>query len=267
MESSAVRASKNDFGGTIAYLVILSLFPSRGNAQDVILDIPAIAAKSIPEVVAALGEPDSRGSIRSDGRDLPQLVFLDGDLEIAFVNGRADWITLYRAISMRKESLRLLNLPVRDPSFQRRSFAIDWRNGAVPGTREVNIFAAYVCDHYHKSVVWPDGQTTDQFGVTMTKFVRTMIAVLPLLILGPVASACGDVSGPCCRVCTVGKACGDSCIAMDKQCSAGSGCACNASASVTGPAGEMPINLSPWTGPSQDSVIVDSRPVVSNDRN
>ncbi len=43
----------------------------------------------------------------------------------------------------------------------------------------------------------------------------------------PLATACKNSSGPCCKVCTTGKACGNSCIASTDTCTQPPGCACN----------------------------------------
>ena len=113
-------------------------------AQDVVLDIPAIAGKSQDEVAEVLGSPSGRETTRHEGKELPKVLYRNGDVEVVYVDGKADWITLYNPLPLRQASLARLNLPVREPTFARRGLVMRWENGRIPGVQAVYLFRDYV---------------------------------------------------------------------------------------------------------------------------
>ena len=114
------------------------------SAQEVVLDIPAIAGKSEDEVAAVLGSPSGRETTQHQGKALPKVLYRNGDVEVVYVNGKADWITLYKAFPLRQSSLAQLNLPIREPTFTRQGFVMRWEGGRVPGVQAVYFFRDYV---------------------------------------------------------------------------------------------------------------------------
>jgi hypothetical protein len=113
-------------------------------AQDVVLDVPAIAGKSQEEVAAILGSPSARETTQHGGKSLPMILYRNGDVEIVYVNGKADWITLYTRLPMQQSSLKRLNLPVGEPTWARQSVVMRWENNRIAGVRAVYIFPDYV---------------------------------------------------------------------------------------------------------------------------
>jgi len=135
----------------LAILAIAQLGPGALLAQEVVLDVPAIAGKSQDEVAAVLGAPSGRQTTRHSGTTLPMILYRNGNVEIVFVDGKADWITLYTRLPMRQSSLTRLNLPVREPTWARTGVEMRWENGKVPGVQAVYIFPEYVYINVHTS--------------------------------------------------------------------------------------------------------------------
>ena len=79
------------------------------------------------------------------------ILYRNGNVEIVFVDGKADWITLYTRLPMRQSSLTRLNLPVREPTWARTGVEMRWENGKVPGVQAVYIFPEYVYINVHTS--------------------------------------------------------------------------------------------------------------------
>lgn len=61
--------------------------------SDVVLDIPAIAGKAEAAIAEELGEPESCSSVKQ-GR---LCAYRGGNVEVVFIDGKADWITIYGA--------------------------------------------------------------------------------------------------------------------------------------------------------------------------
>lgn len=142
MEDWFIRRSRRWILG--ASIGMAMVWPNaEATAQGQILDVPAIAGQSMHEVVRVLGEPSERITTKSALGELPTLRYADGVIEIDFVDGMADWITIHQPVPMRRESLRSLNLPVRTPTVHKR-LVMRWDNYAIPGIRELSIFRDYV---------------------------------------------------------------------------------------------------------------------------
>lgn len=57
--------------------------------------------------------------------------------------------------------------------------------------------------------------------------IRLILTLALCLGAAPATTyACGDGTGPCCKVCKNSKPCGDSCIPVNYTCTKGAGCAC-----------------------------------------
>ena len=104
------------------------------------MEIAKIAGKT-PEVVAqVLGQPSSEEIIKNKGEVLPKKIYDNGDVEVVYVNGVADWITVYGHgdISYGPEALTQFGLTNLPPTFSNPVATIRWSN--LPGFKEVNLF-------------------------------------------------------------------------------------------------------------------------------
>jgi hypothetical protein len=113
---------------------------ARTEAPAVVVDIRGIAGKSQAEVARVLGEPTASETTRHGGRNLPKMKYRGGDIEIVFVDGKADWITVFGKgrLPFDTQVLGALGLPSTRPSFSSPSAVIRWEN--IPGVREVSVF-------------------------------------------------------------------------------------------------------------------------------
>ena len=86
-------------------------------AQELAFDVPAIAGKTSAQVEIVLGVPEEGDP---EGQH-PRLWYLNGDVEVVFVDGKAEWITLYDMmdIPFGRSALRALRLPDREPTFHK----------------------------------------------------------------------------------------------------------------------------------------------------
>jgi hypothetical protein len=101
---------------------------------DLVLDIKTIAGKNPEEVSAVLGPP-SETSETKHGR---KQVFDASGIEIIYINGLSDWITINNMgdVSYSDESLKYLGFPDISPTFSNQ-FVKRWEN--IPGFLEVSI--------------------------------------------------------------------------------------------------------------------------------
>ncbi|MBM3263054.1 MAG: hypothetical protein FJY97_06460 [candidate division Zixibacteria bacterium] len=119
---------------TVLGIVIFLMCNLSALAGEVLADIPAIATKSQAEVAKLLGSPTSQSKSKYGAK----CVYSKGAIEIVFINGKADWITVYLPnASYSKEALAFLKLPVKSPTFSNAN-VIRWTN--LPGLLEVSIF-------------------------------------------------------------------------------------------------------------------------------
>lgn len=107
--------------------------PTR-HAAEPIVDVPKIAGKSLAEVSAILGEPNSCETIKY-GR---KCFYKVAETEVVFIAGKADWITVNALdkVPYSTDALPLLGFEKRNPSFSNEN-VIHWEN--IPGFLEVNI--------------------------------------------------------------------------------------------------------------------------------
>jgi len=104
------------------------------------LAIPAIAGKSSSQVAGILGQPTATETIHSRGRPLTKRYYRDGDIEIVYVNGKADWITVFGRgrLPFGPAVLPALGLPSAEPTFSNPAAVIRWET--IPGIRELSVF-------------------------------------------------------------------------------------------------------------------------------
>lgn len=111
----------------------------------VVVDLPALAGADQDSVASMLGEPFEFGPIqgavkgfyRLDGA--PDTLLSGASIEVAFVNGRADWITIKGQDGMQYSPavLHQLNLPSSFPSFH-NEHVIAWTG--IQGFKEIRVF-------------------------------------------------------------------------------------------------------------------------------
>lgn len=100
-----------------------------------VVSILRIVGKNKAAVTELLGQPTGCENTKQGKR----CSYREGKVEIVFINGKADWITVSDLQDARyhKESLALLGLPVEDPVFS-NEYTIRWQD--LAGLREVNFF-------------------------------------------------------------------------------------------------------------------------------
>lgn len=107
-----------------------------GNVQAApIIDVTKIAGKTELEVSSQLGKPFSCSKSKYGNKCL----YKTGQMEIVFINKKADWITVedIDSIPFSKNALSVLGLKVSNPSFQ-NSFSMRWES--IQGLKEVSLF-------------------------------------------------------------------------------------------------------------------------------
>jgi hypothetical protein len=119
---------------------------SAPSPPTVIVDLPALAGAEPDSVNSILGNPFDFGPIPEGAMqglyrppDMPDSLLSGASIEVAFVNGRADWITIKGQKEMRFSPavLHQLNLDSASPSF-RNEHVIAWTG--IKGFREIRVF-------------------------------------------------------------------------------------------------------------------------------
>lgn len=80
-----------------------------------LLDIQTVAGKSPKEVQTALGKPSSTEKTKYG----PKMTYRDGEVEIVYIHGKADWITVTptKVVPFSEAALAELGLPAFAPNF------------------------------------------------------------------------------------------------------------------------------------------------------
>lgn len=122
------------------------------SAAGVIVDVLAIAGKTGAEVDRLLGQPSSVETTKNKGKSLPVRLYRSGKVKVVFVEGKADWISVYELspLPFAPTSLPALGLPRTDPAW-RNAKVMRWTG--ISGLSEVSFFRgeshsvdyAYVC--------------------------------------------------------------------------------------------------------------------------
>jgi hypothetical protein len=113
-----------------------------------VIDITKVAGKTKEEVESVLGKPDSTAIIKSGEK----AHYTKGDIEIVFVRGKADWITVSALgdIPFSPKALDALGLKEVPPTFG-NSNVLRWTS--FPNILEVAIFPGQKnCDYAYIQV-------------------------------------------------------------------------------------------------------------------
>lgn len=108
------------------------------NSKHAVIQIPNIAGQSQEQVANILGKPTKSEIVKASRTPCPcpKNSYLNGKVEIVFIRGRADWITVnnLKDVPFLNDSLTLLGLPIKEPTFS-NSFVKRWNN--IPGLLSV----------------------------------------------------------------------------------------------------------------------------------
>ena len=125
----------------MALVLVCFSFAFAGTAGTLV-DIPSIAGKDEASVAKALGKPTAAEKSKHGPKKTYKLV-PDGEVEVVFIQGKADWITVTPGPKTRPpfgpDALRALGLPSAPPSFSSPA-VLRWAN--TSGLLEVSIFPA-----------------------------------------------------------------------------------------------------------------------------
>lgn len=114
-----------------------------------VVELSQIAGKAKGDVAKVLGEPDSVSQTKSGEK----AHYKKGDIEIVFVNGKADWITVSAMgdVPFSPAALTVLGLKESPPSFKNAN-VIRWQG--IPGFVEIAVFPGHKnCDYAYIEVL------------------------------------------------------------------------------------------------------------------
>ena len=119
-------------------LMVFANFPIQART---VINIPDIAGKTPEQVAKILGKATKTKMVKPSRTPCPcpKHIYKNGAVEVMFIGGRADWITVNElgAASYTKATLALLGLPIKKPTIS-NSFVMRWEN--IPGFFEVFLF-------------------------------------------------------------------------------------------------------------------------------
>lgn len=116
--------------------------PPQAPETNIFLNVPAIAGKSQAQVEVLLGPPVSSSSTNPSGTSCPcPKNTYKGDIEVIYMNGVADWITINETdnLSFSKARITQLGLPDEPPTLS-SSDSIRWEN--IAGIKQVELFSS-----------------------------------------------------------------------------------------------------------------------------
>ena len=111
-------------------------------AAPVVVNVPEIAGKSEAEVAQILGEPTERSTTKNDGKTYPDLFYQNGKVEVVYVDGKAEWISVMdlQTLPFGTEALPALGITdAGEPSFANRH-VIRWQGRQYPPLEGVHLF-------------------------------------------------------------------------------------------------------------------------------
>lgn len=114
-----------------------TLVAGAGNATG--LDLAQVAGKPKPVLEQVLGKADSCVTVSpSKVGKVPKCIFQGGKVEIVFIDGKADWITVHEpGVRFDQDAIAALGLAARKPDFS-NAFTMRWKG--IGGYREVAAF-------------------------------------------------------------------------------------------------------------------------------
>lgn len=97
-------------------------------AQAPLLNIATIASKTPEEVATQLGKATEMEPIKINGKNHQKFTYKDEAVEIVFINGKADWITItLNHGTFNKTALGILTLPIVEPTTNSPN-VLRWKN-------------------------------------------------------------------------------------------------------------------------------------------
>lgn len=107
----------------ILHAAALSSCGSKSRPVVIVMDVTTIAGKPLQTVVEVLGPAVDSARVEVPGAgchndSCEQIRFRDGEVEIVFMNGVADWITIYpkQTAPYYRGALKALSLPPKKPN-------------------------------------------------------------------------------------------------------------------------------------------------------
>jgi hypothetical protein len=116
------------------------------SAMPIVCDIKKLAGKSPKQVQKLYGKPDISvptavhvGPCKE--QTCNRYTYQHEKIEVVFINGKADWITVNEVGSfpLSADAIKLLGLPATSPSFENPDNVIRW--SSVDGIREISAFS------------------------------------------------------------------------------------------------------------------------------
>lgn len=122
--------------------ILLLPFATTTSALAKVLELKKIAGKSPAEVTKILGKPSSPKNVRPSGtgcNPCPKMTYQKDRIEVIFINGKADWITINElsTFALSPSILSQFGLPSSKPSTSNAS-SISW--DSIPGFSSVDLF-------------------------------------------------------------------------------------------------------------------------------
>ena len=113
-------------------LSIVFMLSCSGGSQDkpqaLLLVIKNIIGHSEKEVAAILGKSTELEDIKLNGKKNPKYGYKDEAIEIVYIDGKADWITLtLNNGTYDKTALGIIGLPIAEPTISNKN-VIRWQN-------------------------------------------------------------------------------------------------------------------------------------------
>lgn len=141
-------------------LSALLIFSCSGNGdaktdkgQAYLVDILGVAAHEEIEVHPYFGKGKREAAVKVGDRSWPKYTYKDGAVEIVYINGKADWITIsLNEGKFDKTALGIIGLPVVEPTEASKN-VMRWENHK--GIKEISLFpkADGTIDYFYLKVL------------------------------------------------------------------------------------------------------------------